>query len=186
MFTGSYPKPEAPWPIQFPVRNLEPLEPLPPLPSELPTLPCPPRKSLLHPEWILSTHIVPAAYLRTTPLVPVPKIPSFTPGQDKKQRKGVIAALADEIAQMKFQQSKGELKHLGRDKTVLWCCVNRYVRTNGATDSGKRSLTLFLAHANGFSKEVRKMNSWKILLADLSVPDLGTNVVASGEAGRVL
>ena len=154
MFTGSYPRPEAPWPIKFPVRTLEPLEPLPPLPSELPALPSPPRKSLLHPEWTLSTHIVPAAYLRTTPLVPVPKIPPFAPGQDKKQRKAAVDALADEVAEVKFQQGKGDLKHLGRDKTVLWCCVNRYVRTSGASSSGKRNVTLFPAHANGFSKEV--------------------------------
>ena len=42
-------------------------------------------------------------------------------------------------------------------KRVLWNCVNRYYRIDsGRRRTHGRGLTLFIAHANGFPKEVCK------------------------------
>ncbi|TCD65455.1 hypothetical protein EIP91_002669 [Steccherinum ochraceum] len=156
MFTGSYPKPDAPWPYTYNPRILEPILPYPTATSHTspPSLPTTRQaRSLLHPEWTLSTHVVPAAYPRTTPLVPVPPIPAFAFGKDKKQRREEIVALANELAEAKLKQGKGELKSLGRDQTALWCCVNRYVRKRSGSGIPK-GITLFFAHANGFMKEI--------------------------------
>ncbi|THH27684.1 hypothetical protein EUX98_g6505 [Antrodiella citrinella] len=112
-------------------------------------------ESIATKEWTVTTHLVPAAYRRTTPLVPVPVIPSFAPGKDKEQRKAELDALARELDEMKNKQAKGELEQLGRDETLLWCCVNRYVRKrDGKGGAGQQGLTLFFAHANGFPKEI--------------------------------
>ncbi|KAH8097014.1 Alpha/Beta hydrolase protein [Cristinia sonorae] len=154
MFTGSYPKPDFEWSFSLPhiIRSLEPITPPSHLSeTPLPSLPSPPRRSLLHPEWILTTHLVPAASPRTTPLVPVPTIPQFTPGKDKAERKAQIDALSKELSDAKTKQWKGELKGLGKDETKLWCCLNRYVRTK---QTGSQGVTLFFAHANGFHKEI--------------------------------
>lgn len=158
MFTGSYPKPDFDWPHPgFPnLRSLEPLGPPHPLPKTLPTLPSPPRKSLLPSEWQLTTHLIPAASPRTTPLTPVPVIPPFTPGMDKRERKTQLEALAGKLGEMKVKQRNGELGVLGNDETQLWCCVNRYARASVGSGS-KKGVTLFFAHANGFPKEVSTM-----------------------------
>ncbi len=140
-----------------PLANIQPrcLRPvsIPPTPSNLPALPSLPRPSLLQPFYTLTTHFVPAAYPRSTPNVPKPSLPVFSP--DKEKWKESVNTTAKEIFHARERQWNGGLNKEGSEIT-LWNCVNRYAR-KPTEDSGGRAgegLTLFFAHANGFPKEV--------------------------------
>ncbi|KAF7762184.1 hypothetical protein Agabi119p4_8777 [Agaricus bisporus var. burnettii] len=111
----------------------------PPEPLQYPDLPCKPRLASFHPQFTLSTHIIPATHLRTTPYEPLP--PPLHPTLSKPER----MAYYEELCKQLRQDSALSSGH----PRVLWNCLNRFVR-KGATGSG---LTLFLAHANGFHKE---------------------------------
>ena len=132
--------------------NPKPLAPLntPPTvcPSTRPAPPSPPRKSLIEEWYTLSTHLVPAAYPRTTPFVSVPPLPQWSP--DKAEFKASVEKTVDALIGAKEALWAGKLDDAPRNKKLMWHCVNRYVRKRGV---GK-GVTLFLAHANGFPKEV--------------------------------
>ncbi|KAL4250991.1 AB hydrolase superfamily protein [Abortiporus biennis] len=130
-------------------RPVIPLQ-IPSSPNILPNLPSKPRKSLLYPAWTLTTHLVPAAYPRTTPYVSPHKPPLFT--NDREARKAAISTVADNIIGLKDKQTRGELDSTP-DRSLLWNCVNRYVK-RADQPREKKGLTLFFAHANGFPKEL--------------------------------
>ena len=114
--------------------------------ESMPVLPSPPRKPAFDAPFTLTTHIFPAAYLRTTRLIPLSKLPAAGLGATKEERRRVLA------------ESTLQLLDWGNDITVsdgyplvLWNCVNRYVKKDLLSKTG---VTLFFAHANGFPKEV--------------------------------
>src|SRR5580700_9127054 len=78
MVSSSIPPPSSPWPV--PPTPLRPLLPIYPhtLAHPLPALPSPQRAPQIHPSFALSTHIVPAAHIRSSPYVPRPP-PSLMP-----------------------------------------------------------------------------------------------------------
>ncbi|KDQ56886.1 hypothetical protein JAAARDRAFT_132330 [Jaapia argillacea MUCL 33604] len=161
MTTFSYPKPLTP--VQWPSVNPRPLAPILPPPSQksshLPPLPSPPRPSSLEPlGYTLTTHIVPAAYPRSTPHVPVPDAP---PNGTKQARKRHALSTMKEILDLKARSVSGDIE--GESQEVYWICVNRYVRNSATKTSstvwgGGRCregvVTLFCAPAIGFPKEV--------------------------------
>ncbi|KAF9450037.1 hypothetical protein P691DRAFT_811281 [Macrolepiota fuliginosa MF-IS2] len=114
----------------------------PPEPLEYPSLPSKPRHLPLDAPFTLSTHIIPAAHLRTLPHAPIPLLP--TSDLPKAERTAYN------------QKIRAQLRLLGSPPPssghpiLLWNCLNRYVR-KGAKGTG---LTLFFAHANGFPKEI--------------------------------
>jgi hypothetical protein len=116
----------------------------PPEPLQYPNLPCKPRQVSFHPQFSLSTHIVPATHLRTVPYEPLP--PPLSPTLSKPERMAYYEELC-----LQLRTKLGALAPSSGQPRVLWNCLNRFVRKE-ATGSG---LTLFLAHANGFPKEVR-------------------------------
>ncbi|KAJ7775117.1 Alpha/beta hydrolase family-domain-containing protein [Mycena metata] len=120
-----------------------------PLPSPIPPRPFPDSR------YKVSTHLVPAAHLRTTPLSESsPPSASFT--ASKEERRTINAARAAWVLE---QASRPH----GRHERVLWSAVNRYVRTDGPG----AGVTLFLAHANGFPKE-----TWEpVILELLAIPN---------------
>ncbi|KAI0772814.1 hypothetical protein BD413DRAFT_473512 [Trametes elegans] len=136
-------------------KELLPLE-TPPIRISLPSLPSPPRNSLLDSHYTLSTHLVPAAYPRMTPDVPLPSSPNWN--GDKAVFKASVAQTAEHILALKERQWLGELDGLLRSRRPLWNCVNRYVRKDAESPrtSGprRRSVTLFCAHGTGFPKEI--------------------------------
>ncbi|KAJ7156950.1 Alpha/beta hydrolase family-domain-containing protein [Mycena crocata] len=148
---ASYPPPHSPRPtIRDCYPPLLPVYPPPvsalpsPLPSPLPPRPFPDSR------YAVSTHLVPAAHLRSTPLAPKP--PGPVPGTaTKAERK---ARNAERLAWVEAQMRAPR----GRHERVLWSAVNRYKRISG----GGSGLTLFLAHANGFNKE-----TWEPIILDL-------------------
>ena len=109
------------------------------------------RKSLLEEWYTLSTHLVPAAYPRETPYLPVPALPRWTPNKD--EFRAAVRKTVGDILSTKERQWKGDFDSLPPNDRPLWNCVNRYVR-KGLKGTGNGT-TLFLSHPNGFPKEVR-------------------------------
>ncbi|KAF5350679.1 hypothetical protein D9756_008735 [Leucocoprinus leucothites] len=114
----------------------------PPEPLVYPQLPSPPRQLPSSSQFTLTSHIIPATHLRTLAYAPTP--PPLPPNLSKAER----------MAQN--EKIRAQLRILGAPPVssghpmLLWICLNRYVR-KGAKGTG---LTLFLAHANGFPKEI--------------------------------
>ncbi|KAF8632402.1 hypothetical protein AX17_004843 [Amanita inopinata Kibby_2008] len=156
----SWPRPPPfTWP-SIPTRTPLPVYPPPPSRlTQLPPLPSPPRHPSLHSSFKLSTHLVPAAYLRTTRYVPPPKLPPV--GVTKAERMERLRGVVEELKSV-----RGSTVTEGYER-VLWNCVNRYYRVDpegregegkgkgrGLGGEGQGGLTLFFAHANGFPKEI--------------------------------
>ena len=137
-----------------PPRDLLPIYP-PQEPLELPALPRPLRaRASFDAPYRLSTHLVPAAYLRTAWNAPLPDVRSVGGGgggvgtEAKEERVKTMEAVYEAICDNCVHAGAGTDGH----PSVLWNCVNRYVR-EGVRD-GVVGATLFLAHATGFPKEV--------------------------------
>jgi hypothetical protein len=142
---SSYPPPRSPRPTTGVLRV--PLLPIYPHPAfELtPNAPIFAR-SFPDSRYIGSTHIVPAAHLRCTPLAESPPAP--TPDTASKPER--VARNVERVAWVKKQAQVQR----GSYERVLWNTANRYVRKNTTHGDGA-GITLFLAHANGLPKEVR-------------------------------
>lgn len=126
---------------------LFPLLPLrsPPEPLSRPPLPCPSRDHRFASEYTVTTHLIPAAFPRSSPFVPVPVLK--LPGHESRDERGArIELYKDELV---LHQAQHGPDHSGTQSMVLWNALNRYVRKgNGG------GLTLVLLHANGLHKEV--------------------------------
>lgn len=106
-------------------------------------------------EYTLTTHLIPAAYPRTTPAITLPEdlrqpLPSDS---TKEQRTERNKRLFDLVVTKKTSQMRGEIPPDLHEQRLLWNCINRYRRKSPA-GKGRKSLTLLLFHANGFPKEV--------------------------------
>lgn len=143
-------------------RPLRPILPHPLLDTaQTPALPTPRRPSVFHTPthgvYRLSTHLVPAAYPRLIPDIPLPEMPAYIPNEPPSERRAKINALMKEVQETQNTHAEGKLGGKLSEK-LLWNCVNRYVRTpaqavvSGGAGAGA-GITLFLAHANGFHKE---------------------------------
>ncbi|KAG2125806.1 hypothetical protein DEU56DRAFT_743431 [Suillus clintonianus] len=115
---------------------------------EKPPLPSPPRNEQFNDRYTVSTHLVPAARPRSTPDIPLPVLPEYTTNTLEWKRN--IQQLATQIIERQERFVQGNLGG-ERSEKLLWNCVNRYVTS---VPNGRKGLTLFLAHANGFPKEV--------------------------------
>ena len=126
---------------------LLPLLPLraPPEPLRYPTLPFPSRDHRFAGEYTVTTHLIPAAFPRSSPFVPVPAF-NFPDHESRDERGARIELYKNELVSLQSQHGPD---HSGTQPTVLWTALNRYVRKgNGG------GLTLVLLHANGLHKEV--------------------------------
>ncbi|EMD30913.1 hypothetical protein CERSUDRAFT_89617 [Gelatoporia subvermispora B] len=130
-------------------RQLAPIE-SPPLISDFPKLPSAPRISLLDPYFSVTTHLVPAAFPRTAPDVPVPG------GQerlcDPASRKEAASKAAEAIVSNKMKQWEG--KAGSGSRKLLWVCWNRYVNKTPRGQPNRTPLTLLCAHAGSSTKEM--------------------------------
>ena len=148
---------------------------------EMPGLPSPQREGLkLNDrswgyEYALKTHIVPAAWPRSTPDVGYPTGCSV----DGLQGREGSERVREEMLKTKKGYLKGELSE-GKDERQYWVCVNRYVRTRLEEEGeGRKRLTLLLTHGVGFGKEV---STAEYLISSTFLDFfavLGTGVVAS-------
>jgi hypothetical protein len=127
-----------------------PLLPLraPPEPLRYPPLPCPPRDPRFASEYTVTTHLIPAAYPRSSPFVSVPafKLPDH---ESRDERGARIQLYKDELFSLQDQHGPDHSGTQPQPTVPLWSVLNRYVRKgNGG------GLTLVLLHANGLHKEV--------------------------------
>jgi hypothetical protein len=117
-------------------------------------LPSGQRKPIWHDDkripYTLTTHIVPAAYLREDPDDVLPETPTTNGSMPKEERKEFVARAEARLREMRMQyESEGERGERRSQKKALWVCFNRYVRTTSEVGG----YTLFFGHANGFHKE---------------------------------
>lgn len=140
--------------------------------SPRPNLPFPQRQPIWNTESIpytLSTHIIPATYLRRTPNIQLPA-PLADAGLDKTERKAIV-----KTNEAKLRLLRDQLEDL-RTTTLypkqLWICLNRYVKTSGPRTNG---LTLVLGHANGFNKEAGIYSQF-LASIDIQPTDMGAYI----------
>ncbi|KAI0289945.1 Alpha/Beta hydrolase protein [Russula brevipes] len=125
---------EQPLPGLHPLRT--PTEPL-----KYPALPSPSRDGSFAGTYSITTHIIPAAFPRVSPFVPVLPLPNH---ENRDERGAHVKQHTSELLSLQAQDDSGT-----RPK-VLWSVLNRYVRTDTGNMGG---LTLLLLHANGLHKE---------------------------------
>lgn len=71
----------------------------------------------------------------------------------KEERKRILKETRKELDRLR------SVKETDGYPRILWNCVNRYVKNGLNEKQGGTGVTLFFAHANGFPKEVRFINS---------------------------
>ena len=125
-------------------------------------------------EYTLKTHIVPAAWPRSSPDVGYP--PGC--GIDGLRERRAFSRVREEMLEVKKRYLRGELS--GKDERQYWVCVNRYVRNRLEEKGreGRKRLTLFLTHGNGFGKEVSTAEYPSPSTSIDSFVVLGTSVIA--------
>ncbi|KIY70257.1 alpha/beta-hydrolase [Cylindrobasidium torrendii FP15055 ss-10] len=135
----------------------------PPIPATLPNI------STRTPTWLPagwhhSTHIAPAAYPRISPVQDIPTV-KFDGALDRESRQKILVDAQGKLMALR----EAELKKwpTTRDE-VLWICMNRYVRRQ----RGGQGVTLFLAHANGFNKEIWEPMLKRLLSQDKTVSEI--------------
>jgi hypothetical protein len=117
---------------------------LPPEPLRYPALPSPLRDHRFSATYNVTTHIIPAAFPRSTPFIAPP--PAFPSHEIDDEREARIQRYTRELISLQAQYVPDSS---GTQPTVLWNVLNRYVR------HGKGGgLTLLMLHANGMHKEV--------------------------------
>ena len=144
--------------------NPRPLHPLREPPAHLlvnpPPLPDEARQRLLDPSpldgFSFSTHVIPAAYPRSTPYVPPSEnIKRFVESSDLKKKRVWVQSIAEELKESKRRyHAMGDTAPDEKEGEVLWNVVNRFWPNDLHAKQGSKGITLFLSHANGFSKEV--------------------------------
>ncbi|KAF8480044.1 Alpha/beta hydrolase family-domain-containing protein [Russula ochroleuca] len=116
---------------------------LPPEPLRYPALPSPLRDHRFSATYNVTTHIIPAAFPRSTPFIAPP--PAFPSHEIDDEREARIQRYTRELISLQAQYVPDSS---GTQPTVLWNVLNRYVR------HGKGGgLTLLMLHANGMHKE---------------------------------
>lgn len=126
-------KPNLLFPLQEPPQSLE-----------YPALPCPPRGHHFTSAYTVTTHLIPAAFPRVTPFVPLLPVPEH---ESRDERSARVERYTSEFLALRTQYAPDTPES---QPTVLWTALNRYVRTDTGSGTG---LTLLLLHANGLHKE---------------------------------
>jgi phosphoenolpyruvate carboxylase len=91
----------------------------------------------------------------------LPKIPSDLPDSttSKEERGRMVKEAERRLRELRAEEDMKDVYGKGTGyERVMWICLNRYYRRDSSPSSSspgrKKGLTLFLAHANGFHKEV--------------------------------
>ncbi|KAG8933343.1 hypothetical protein FRC02_012095 [Tulasnella sp. 418] len=166
--------------LQVPTIHPRPLDPLEPLPSSY-TLPKTSKEATscdFTLSYVRTTHIIPAAYPRMTSLLLEKDHAAAPPNESKEERKRRINVLAEKFLRKRVAIAKGTGKNeLADQSPVLFNSVHRYARKDSESVD-PNGVTLILAHANGFNKEV-----WEPTLCTiLDVTSVPINEIWSFEA----
>ncbi|VDC07676.1 unnamed protein product [Peniophora sp. CBMAI 1063] len=177
----------------IPARPLHPSTPPPPhlLSVFSPPLHRLPRSSLAPgpelsiPGYKCSTHVFPAAWPRSTPLVPFPDdlrddIPRAL--ESKEERRARLARGVDAMLTLKRSQEREAGRTLDPDQRMLWVTATRWVRTGPSLGNGNK--TVLCTHGNGmhagtFAPTLRRLLSRRSDIAEAWALD----AVHHGDAG---
>ncbi len=87
------------------------------------------------------------------------KAGGFEGSETKQSRIARANQVAEQLMQLRDDCSEGRLPSDGSENRLLWNVTNRYARRVTITEnvSNRKKVTLLLAHANGFPKEVREI-----------------------------
>ena len=165
----AYPKPTKPTPPYDSI-NPRPLCPLRPPPTNprIPKLPAHIenfRRDVLNilPGFTLSTHVFPAASTRTK--CGPERIPNLS--KERGKRKEEASVVAEGLLKLRCEWLPA-VYECKAEEPPLWLSLNRFYRPGGfRVAPGRKALTLWLLHANGFHKEV----SWLLLSRNLVSSD---------------
>lgn len=157
VMAASYPKSTKHTP---PYESINP-RPLPPIlpPPTNPRIPKLPihienlRRDVLNilPGFVLSTHVFPASCPRTK--CGPESIPKFS--QERGKRIAEASAAANGLVYLRRDQLPVLYEYTEAKEEPLWLSVNRFYRPGGfRVTPGRKALTLWLLHPNGFHKEV--------------------------------
>ena len=157
MTAAPYPKSTKPTPPYESI-NPRPLPPIRPPPTDprIPKLPAHIqnlRRDVLNilPGFVLSTHLFPASFPRTK--CGPESIPNFSKEREKRMEEASVAAKG--LLDLRRDQLPAIYEYTEEKEEPLWLSVNRFYRPGGfRVATGKKALTLWLLHANGFHKEV--------------------------------
>ena len=157
VMAASYPKSMKPTPPYESInpRPLPPTRPpptnprIPKLPAHIENL----RRDVLNilPGFVLSTHVFPASCPRTK--CGPESIPRFSKERGKRMEEASVAAKG--LLYLRRDQLPVVYEYSEEKDEPLWLSVNRFYRPGGSrVTPGRKALTLWLLHANGFHKEV--------------------------------
>ncbi|KAF8588338.1 hypothetical protein K439DRAFT_652977 [Ramaria rubella] len=158
----SYPQPNSSSLQVEEPQSLRPLVPLLQLPAPVTKLSprldvFPPSKPAALPGYLRTSHVVPAAFPRTLPQGS--NLRDTTTNGEKGQAKALSKAFVE--VKLEFESPETQQATRGKSHTVMWNCIDRYVRISPEASLGT-GITLFLTHANGFSRQI-----WEPTLARL-------------------
>ncbi|TDL19494.1 alpha/beta-hydrolase [Rickenella mellea] len=111
-------------------------------------------------EWEVTTHVIPAAYPRGTPLVRLSsRHAQATEPLTKEARAKQMEQTALDLIEFKHRSVRGEDCGGSMEEEpsrVLWNVVNRYVKLGKSRNirRGTKDITLLLTHPTGFPKEI--------------------------------
>ncbi|KAF9523217.1 Alpha/beta hydrolase family-domain-containing protein [Crepidotus variabilis] len=147
-------------PVQFSklsnLRSVLPIYP-PAEPLERPNGPLPVRRLDFNASYTVTRHLVPACFIRTARPVPLPSPVPLS--ATKEERKQLLEETYDFLVRARGDPSKETDGY----PQVTWNCINRYIKkNNGSKTQDGRGITLLLAHATGFPKEI-----WEPMLSHL-------------------
>lgn len=108
------------------------------------------------PGWVCSTHSFRAASPRESPSAQdlnSPKVEPLTGESTKAERQARVDLTYERIMGYRKAISSGQIAPT--NEAVLWSVANRYTRTQPPNGANQPAVTLVVAHATGFHKEVR-------------------------------
>ncbi|KAI9513434.1 Alpha/beta hydrolase family-domain-containing protein [Russula earlei] len=120
----SIPRPRQQRHSPLPTPKPTPLLPLlpPPEPLAYPALPCPSRDRRFTDAYSVTAHIIPAAFPRSSPFIPLPAFPDRD-HESKDDRRVRVEQCTNELLSL---QARHVPDHSGSQPRVLWNVLNRY------------------------------------------------------------
>lgn len=101
------------------------------------------------------------------------EILKYNASRDPKERIRSVEGIIKKLEKVKRQHMEDKTEPDLDEEYLVWNAVNRYYPKK-RRPAGARGITLFLSHANGFSKEVSILSQLKIILCELTASlDMG-------------
>ena len=166
--SSSIPRPSVPIHLPpHPTRSLRDIPSVLPKLDSYPALPSPPRSPHFVPGYSVTTHIIPASYPRQSFREPrrysnLESISSLPPPAKSKSERQAwandtgykLGRKRASILKQRIENQHPEVLGESEESPVMWNVINRYARIRPAQEKNDIGITVIVAHASGFHKEV--------------------------------